>query len=265
MNTLKYSLSSRQTAEYLSKADEITVEYRDHKIIPDLAEKYPKARINLRLPYDFNTEIDWTEIRNDFILSRKNMIIGIITDEQRRNAHEIGADTYHRAPIHTFQELQDMRTAGMAEVILGAPLFFQLDKIKRYFPTLKIRAVANVALLEGSMTYNDGICGTWIRPEDVPTYEPYIEVIEFHDELSAERALYRIYAEQKEWRGDINAIIKDIDHVAVNRMIPPTLAESRLSCGQRCMENGVCHLCKRTFDLANADMWRTYLANMENT
>jgi hypothetical protein len=48
-------------------------------------------------------------------------------------------------------------------------------------------------------------------------------------------------------------------------MIPPTLAESRLSCGQRCMENGVCHLCKRTFDLANADMWRTYLANMENT
>lgn len=193
------------------------------------------------------------------------MIIGIVNGYQLQEAKNLKIPVYHRVPLHSFQELRDLELSGVSEVILGAPLFFQLDKIKRNFPNVKVRAIANVALLEGSMSYNDGICGTWIRPEDVPTYEPYVEVIEFYDELSAERALYRIYAEQKEWRGDINAIIKDIDHVAVNRMIPPTLAESRISCGQRCMENGVCHLCKRTFDLANADMWHTYLTKMENT
>lgn len=263
---MKYSLSSRQPAEYLKKADEITVEYRDHKIIPDLAEKYPNARINLRLPYSQDVEIDWKEINTNYILCHKNMIIGVVNDASRRAAHEIGADTYHRAPIHTFQELQDMRTAGMAEVILGAPLFFQLDKIQRYFPTLKIRAVANVSLLEGSMTYNNGVCGTWIRPEDVPLYEKYgVDVIEFFGELTPCQALYRIYAEQKKWPGDINMIIQDLDHPAVNRMIPPTLAEARISCGQKCMENGICHLCQRTLDLANPDMWKNYLDAMENS
>ena len=40
---MKFSMSSRQTAEYLQKADEIKVQWRDRNIIPDLFEKYPDA------------------------------------------------------------------------------------------------------------------------------------------------------------------------------------------------------------------------------
>ena len=27
----------------------------------------------------------------------------------------------------------------------------------------------------------DGVCGSWIRPEDLNLYEPFIDVIEFED------------------------------------------------------------------------------------
>ena len=260
---MNYSLSSRQTSDYLAKANEIRVEYRDRDIIQDLVNKYPTARINLVLPIDTEAKINWKEIRTYASLARDNFIVGVVNGEQLLAARDNMIDFYHRAYLHSFQELQDLRMAGASFVYLGAPLFFQLDKIKRYFPTLKVRTVANVALPEGTMAFNNGVCGTWIRPEDVPTYEPYIDTIEFIDELSAERALYRIYAEQGKWGTTINSIIKDIAHEASNRMIPPTLAEVRLSCSQKCMENGRCHLCERTFNLAQPELLRDYLDSLE--
>jgi hypothetical protein len=261
---LKYSLSCRQTDEYLKQADEIKFQYRDHKAIPDFIEKYPSARIDIALPYYDNEAIDWDAIRMYYGLAKKNLIIGVVSTEHINQAIKIGVDMYHRVPVHSFQELNDLQSAGIGEVYLGSPLFFQLDKVARYYPNMKIRAIANVALQEGSISYNDGVRGTWIRPEDVPTYEPYIQVIEFLAEKQPEQALFRIYALQHKWQGDMKMIISDLDNPAVNRMVPPTLAESRIHCGQRCMENGICHLCERTLDLANPDKWKEYLANTED-
>ncbi len=39
---MKFALSCRQSPVYLGKADQIIVEFRDRKIIPDLAGKYPE-------------------------------------------------------------------------------------------------------------------------------------------------------------------------------------------------------------------------------
>lgn len=264
---MKYSLSSRQTAEYLKQADEIKVQYRDRRIIPDLIEKYPQARIDLALPYVFTDEepIDWNEIDMYNKLAQGNFIIGVVTTPQIKEAKRLGLTKYHRSPLHSFQEIKDMRDAGMDEMYLAAPVFFQLDKVARYYPEMKIRAVANVALPEGSLSYNNGVRGTWIRPEDVPTYDPYISVIEFQAEQKPEQAMFRIYAQQHNWSRELNYIVKDLDHPAMNRMIPPTLAEARIKCGQRCMESGHCHLCERLLDLANPDLIRQILDAKEQS
>lgn len=42
---MKYCLRNRQIGEYLAKADEIKMEYRDYKSIPNLFEKYPEKPI----------------------------------------------------------------------------------------------------------------------------------------------------------------------------------------------------------------------------
>lgn len=259
MSILKYSLSSRQTSDYLNKADEIRVEYRDHRIIPDLAEKYPNATINLTTTS--TDDIDWKEVRTYNILCKMKFYIGITTLDHYHQAKELGVKYYYRYPITTFQELRDMKAAGMSYVILGAPLFFMMDKVKRI--GIPVRAIANVAHTEAYFTSADGPTGTWIRPEDVETYETYVEVIEFMDNITAEQALYRIYAENHKWSNPLSYVVKDLDHEAVNRMIPPTLAQTRLNCGQRCMENGICRLCQRTLDLANPDLIRKVLDAQE--
>ena len=48
---MKFCLRNRQIGEYLKKADEIKMEYRDYKSIPDLFEKYPDKPIIVQIPY----------------------------------------------------------------------------------------------------------------------------------------------------------------------------------------------------------------------
>ena len=54
---MKYCLSSNQTKEYLDKADEIMVKYKDREIIFDLIEKYPNKCIIIDC-YEVD-DIDW--------------------------------------------------------------------------------------------------------------------------------------------------------------------------------------------------------------
>lgn len=236
----------------MSKADEIRVQYRDRRSIPDIAEHYPEATINLTRYYpDCDIEIDWQEINNYKILCKDNFVFGLSLEDEMLLARSKNIDFYYLGALRTFQELNDMKRLGACRVRLGAPLFFQMDKVKKF--EIPIYAVANVANGDTVFSREDGVTGTWIRPEDIALYEDYIDVIEFNHHKTGEQALYRIYAEQKAWSSGINLIIKDINYEATNRMISPDLAKTRLNCGQRCQENGQCHLCYRTLDLANPD------------
>lgn len=73
--------------------------------------------------------------------------------------------------------------------------------------------------------------GAWFRPEDLYKIEA-IDVCEFfHKDNRDEQALYRIYAENHEWPGELNLIIKDIeDKDILNRMLPPEFQEKRSNC-----------------------------------
>lgn len=261
---MKYSLSSRQTAEYLEKADEICVQWRDRNIIPDLFDKYPKANVVLKRYYsDCENPVNWEDIRMYNILGQGRFILGLSLMDEINLAKEHGYRFFYLAPVRTFQELTELKKLGVCYVELGAPLFFQMDKVRAH--GVPVRAVANSAHHDSFFKHTDGVNGLWIRPEDVEQYDPYVSVIEFVGNQKQEQALFRIYAEQHKWSGDINMIIQDMNYPATNRMIPPELATSRLNCGQRCIENGRCHICYRLFDLANPELIRGYLAAMENT
>lgn len=256
---MKYSLSSRQDSSYLKKADEIKVQWRDRRSIPDLAEKYPTATINLTRYYQDSqdNEIDWNEINNYRVLSKNQFVIGLTIPEEITVAKEKEYDFYYLSAVRTFEELRDLVNLGVCRVRLGAPLFFQMDKVKKF--NISVYAVANHAHGDSIFQKEDGVTGTWIRPEDVETYEPYVDVIEFHSEnKTQEQALFRIYAEQHAWSGELDMVVQDLNYKCTNRMVPPSLAESRLNCAQRCQDSGRCQLCYRIFNLANPDLLRPY-------
>jgi hypothetical protein len=170
---------------------------------------------------------------------------------------EIDAKFYFGYPISSFYDLRAAVACGVCYVRLDAPIFFQLDKVKEL--GVPVRVVPNVAYLD-FIPREDGVCGTWIRPEDLDDYAEYIEVIEFEDcDNHKEQALYRIYIEQKAWPGELNDIISNLNYKGTNRMIPPhTFGIKRAVCGQRCQETGRCKICYRTLDLANPTLLSDY-------
>lgn len=255
---MKYSVSSRQQPEYLQKCDEIKVMWNDRNIIFDLAEKYPGKTINLCRYYIHSNEedIDWQEIKTYKTLSRDNFVFGLSYIDEIVECKNQGIEFYYLEPVRSFRELQGLKNMGVKWAFIDAPLFFQMDKVKAI--GVPVRITANLSIRE-FFPYTDGVPGPWVRPEDVELYEPYVDTIEFgRVNLDQERALFRIYAEQHKWSGDLGLIIQDLNYMGTNRMIPPSLAEKRLNCGQRCQENGTCHLCWRVLDLANPELLRDY-------
>ena len=254
---MRYSLSSRQHSDYLEKCDEIKVMWNDRDIILDLVEKYPGKTINLcRYYIHSHDDMDWKEVIQYKRLAQDNFILGLSYLDELAEGINSGIACYYLEPVRTFRELHGLKNLGVACVMIDAPLFFQMDKVKSF--GIPVRATANLSIRE-LFPYPDGVPGPWIRPEDVELYEPYIETLEFaRVTLEQERALYRIYAEQHVWAGDLGMIIKDLNHLGVNRMISSQLTEARLNCGQKCQIGGGCRLCWRTLDLANPDLIRNY-------
>ena len=254
---MKFSLHLRTaSAPYLKKADEIMIEYRDRRALPDYAKKYPDASLVLEVTPD--TQWDFKEIKDYSILAKGKLVLCLpnIRDERIPQLKEAGIPFFWGYTVSTFWELKALIAAGVSQVRIGAPIFFETEKLQRF--NITKRVCANVAH-EGYLPFVDGIAGSWIRPEDVEAYEGIFDMIEFADcKEHKEEALYRIYAEQKRWPGRVDMIITNIQTEAYNRMIPPEFVETRKKCGQRCAAEGPCHICHRLLHLADPDLLRQY-------
>jgi hypothetical protein len=259
---MKFCLRSRQTAEYLNKADEIKVEYRDRKSIPDLAEKFPHADIILELP----PQVEWslTEIKSYKDLTKGKLICQIshINDQGIPFLKENDIPFYWGYEITSPIELHFMKELGVCYVIPGGPIFFNTKLLREFgIPARVTPNIANPSYLPDEF----GTVGTWIRPENLYLYEDVVAAVEFGEqELKREQALFRIYAEQKNWPGPLNMIVENLGAEPVNRMLPPEITYARLNCEQKCLNHSHCTLCHRYFNLANEEMMRSYVKEVLN-
>lgn len=257
---MKYCLWNHQTDEYLSKCDEIKINYKDKDNIINLVEKYPNKNIILNLRY-FDENIDFNEIRRLNIISKNRLICAISHIEDASMYKDAGIKFYYGFPIKTFYELNALKELGVCYIVLDAPIFFEMSKVKKF--GIPVRVIADSANnLEG--LHSNGLFGSWIRPEDVSIYEEYVDVIEFStNKIDKEQALYRIYAEDKKWPGELQMLITDLNYPGVNRMIGSLVGLARLNCGQRCQSGGYCSVCQRAFDLANPQLFDHLLESTE--
>ena len=260
---MKFCLRNRQTHEYLIKADEIKMEYRDYKSVIDLFERYPDKTIIVQIKY--SDQPDWNELELYKRMKPDNFICCVSSPVQGEICRDLGIKFYCGFPMETYYDLNRWLRLGVCYVRLGAPLFFDLPTAAKAVGNVPIRAVANVAY-ENLWGEDTGIHGTWIRPEDVELYENYISIIEFEDcDNHKEQALYRIYAEKHEWPGAVSMLISNIKTNAVNRMIPPNFAERRIACKQRCEGKGNCQYCHIVLNLANPELIKDYKEQVLDT
>lgn len=262
---MKYCLQSRNIKEYLCKADEIRIEYRDYKSTPDIIENYPTAKIILEEDYLGGNEFNWNDIKIWNGLAQGRLILCLATFGSIDKCREIGVEYFMGYPAKTFYELHGLKAMGVSYIRVDAPAFFKMEALKNEID-IPVRVLANVAYYD-NIPRDNGIIGTWIRPEDVELYEPYVDVIEFGDcNNEKEQALYRIYAQEKKWAGPLNTIISNLNAPTdpYNRLMDSEVTKKRLNCGQGCTEGSKCRICYRAVILAQKDRIKDYKESLES-
>ena len=170
---------------------------------------------------------------------------------------------YYKYSITSFYELKALKDLGVCYVLVGIPLFFDLDNVAKY--EIPLRVIPNIAY-EPYLPHENGVCGQWIRPEDVEKYEKYIDVLEFYavgeNKVQKEAAIYKIYAEDKTWPGNLNLIIDNLNFNVDNRLFyaEDNIAERRMNCKHKCMIGG-CRFCESQFQFES--VLRSYAKSKE--
>lgn len=245
---MKYCVKSRQPISVLKKAEEIRVEYRDREQLFDFFEKLTNKTYLITIPA--KTEIDTAFIeaineKGDIILELERVDLPLIKWCEEKNIKWCWAFA-----ISSFYELKTVAALNPCYVLLGAPLCFSLDKVSKY--NIPIRLVANEAGLPYLPVMN-GACGPWIRPEAIKKYEQYVSAIDFiSDSLTQEAALLKVYSEDKFFNDNLLFLFRHFYNNINNYDMPEDLDESRMTCGQKCMENGSCHLCSAGIRFASS-------------
>ena len=248
---MNYMLSCRQSLAAMRKADEIRVLYQDRgrlrDMLADPMELEWDQDIVIYLPA--NTVIDWSEInvyRDVFKL--------VFSVEDTHDIQMVKNQGYYEVfwsyPVSTFYELRGLIDLGVTQVLLDAPLYFDLPTVKEICGDVEIRLIANKCF-NNYMERKDGILGTYIRPEDVDAYSEYVDHIEFAaTDLRQERTLLHIYRDEY-WPGNLNLLLTNLNYNVDNRGFPADFAERRIKCAHRCQRTGLCHYCITQFKYIN--------------
>lgn len=253
---MKFCLNARQKIEYIKYADELKVSYFDKESLFDLIVEYGKTIV---LDCSLVGEIDWKEIERYSKLADGNFILCLNNLNQLRTATSLKLRSYLGYPINSFYELNSIAAFKPEYILLGPELFFDMPAVKKCTDS-KIRVIPNIAYSDNLPRVN-GICGTWIRPEDLESvYGEYVDAVEFEGvSLENEQALYRIYAQNKEWRQELKMIILNLDVPGANRLLSSEISKARVSCQHKCQRGKSCRICERAFSLAQLERIEEYI------
>ena len=195
-------------------------------------------------------ELDWDKIKQIDIMTQHRFQICSPFLEHLVTAKENNIKFFYSNFIFDNYMFNALINFGVSSIRVSGQLAHELDYLKQ-FPEVEMRIAPNIA--KTFLDYRPEI-GAWFRPEDLENLNIF-SVCEFM-QVSArtESALYRIYAEDKKWDGEVYILIKDfINQRPVNRMIPPEFQERRSNCGMKCQRGGTCRFCDTVLRLADPD------------
>lgn len=240
---MRYAVSVRQPDSVKAQADEIIVNYNDINIMYNMIENFPQKDYKIRIHKGEN--VNFEEL---FSFSEQVNITVALEDMRDVDLYKDKIKYYWGYPITTWAEVKVLIDLGVSELFIGAPLTFDLPYLTNH-TSLPLRMIANKCY-DDALPRENGICGSYIRPEDVETYGKYISTLEFDtDALSKEATLLEVY-KSGEWPGNLNLLLTNLNYNIDNRAIPRTFGISRLGCGQRCQRSLSCHLCETGFYFA---------------
>lgn len=254
---MKYSIRYYRGCNILDKADEIIIKYTKRSpALIDFVNKqeYENKRIIVNI---VNLENDFADNLNIFkaaYKSHSNMSF-LISVEQFNflsDLRDAGLPFFFYTLTSTLDTLEDMINLGVSDVYIGNELGFSLKSVSKLCKenNINIRVYPNVAQTSSLFNTQGDIKSFYIRPDDIPLYEKYVDIIEFFGELDKQPVLYKIY-NQKFWPDDLQFVISNLSTSVQSHTIVPYFGLTRVYCNKKCI-GGECKLCDDIIELANA-------------
>lgn len=254
---MKFSMFVGQPSDILQQADEIFLRQKDLDMILDLVVKYPNKDYVIDVNESLQPlELSTLEACNQKISGEIYCALHDIYGYQACKDHNL--KYFYAFPVNSFFELKALKELGVSYVRLGMPIFFQMKDVSSF--GIPVRLTPNKAY-DAYIPRSDGVCGQWVRPEDLPLYEQYgATICEFRsfeapveNHLIYERTMLHIYKDRKEWPGRLADLVKDLGNDAYNSLLEEDIGEHRLNCKQIC-QLGRCHYCQNAMSLSNTTL-----------
>ena len=211
----------RKNGNFLQKADEISIKYQSNDIISlrNFLDKHLEQRIIISIEHDLdfikNKQLDiFKTLREKYNYSNfalrfsgEKHFLYAINDELK----ESGIPYFYSLIATDIDTFTGLVNSGASDVYIGDNLGFEIKDISKiaHQKGVKIRVYPNKC--QTNWWGTPDIKTFFIRPEDVPSYEPYIDVMEIWAETLAEKQnidiYYKIYAIDKEWYGDLKEFL----------------------------------------------------------
>lgn len=255
---MDYCINYAKDSTVLDLANEIIIDKRnDLDVIMKYIEEHPYQRVIIDVEEDLELFESLLKIITDdnnkysfsIRLKRYTKEIGEILNQYDENISKI--KFFFEIFVRDWDMLQGLLNLGVSDVYIVENLCFSIDKVAEIVHShgAKVRVFPNIA--QSSWINTDAIKKFFIRPEDIDTYEEYVDICEFFGDLNRVNETFLVYKNKKKWKGFLNEIIVDLNNSDIdNRFILRTFGQRRVKCNKRCMYNGTCNLCEIMYELS---------------
>lgn len=252
---MKYCLDFKLNLPYMDKIDELTIRYDDQKKeLFEFLDAYPNHKINIEIGETIEeTELDFF---NELYMKYPNICLLINVGHGYHDTYKLMRDNakvpfFYDTRVDSWDVLRGLARIGVSEMYIVGDLGFELDEVSKYLHerNIKVRAFPNVC--QSNWTFDmEYLRSFFIRPEDVETYDKYIDVFEFFGTEEAQKTVFKAYAIDKEWYGRLEELIIGFKGDMDSRFLFPLFADKRAVCKKRCVKGGKCNICGRLEELA---------------
>lgn len=258
---MKYCLDYHKGCRYINKCDQINFTYtkRDMALMGFLQE-HAHQRVNVII-LNINEFIKNNDIKlfeaiyaqhSNFVLRfGDNRKATVINDDLLKILAQTSIPFYFGDIITNWDQFNYFINLGISDIILGEEICFEIDKAAAvaHSKNILVHVYPNVA--QSAINQTPAHKKFFIRPEDIPIYEPFVDVCEFWGDLKKLSVYYKIYAVKKKWLGNLSFIIIGLHSNIANEFVLPLFAQMRCSCGKKCLKGENCATCDQIVSIVN--------------
>lgn len=245
--------------DYMKDVDELMILTSENHNYGEFIKKRPNQRIIIKV-IEENDLLEGRKLYKVFLALKQELgltnfaiLLPQACEQEQyiKPLKDAGINYFFFNLANSWLKLRYLIQLGVSDVYITEALGFDLERAGEFAHKneVKVRTYPNVAQEELPL-YD--IYSFFIRPEDIETYEPYVDVCEFFwkAKVSEQSVYYKIYAIDKKWFGELQEIILGLKQPIDSRYIIKQFSETRRHCRQRCFSGGACRICDRVLDLA---------------